>query len=84
MAKTRLSAYAPIAPEFYYLLETLAMKRQLAQISFVDAEGVEQQRATTITDVYAQEGVEYLLMGSGETVRLDYLVKVDGHSLADY
>jgi Rho-binding antiterminator len=78
------SAYVPIAPEFYYLLETLAMKRQPAQIGFVDADGIEQQRTTTITDVYAREGVEYLLMGSGETVRLDRLVKVDGHRLADY
>lgn len=77
-------AYAPIAPEFYFVLETLAMRRQSARISFVDADGVEQQRATTITDVYAREGVEYLLMGSGETVRLDHLVKVDGHCLADY
>ena len=76
--------YDPISCEFHDRLEDLATLRKRARISFRDESGGDQHRDTVITDVFAREGAEYLSMGTGETLRLDQLVEVDGARLADY
>lgn len=76
--------YHPISCEFHDRLEDLATLRKRARIRFRDEGGSEQDRDTVITDVFAREGAEYLSMGTGETLRLDQLVEVDGARLADY
>ena len=76
--------YHPISCEFHDLLEDLATLRKRARISFRDGSGIDQHRDTVITDVFAREGAEYLSMGTGETLRLDQLVEVDGARLGDY
>jgi hypothetical protein len=39
---------------------------------------------TTMADVYARDGAEYLETGSGETFRLDRILEVDDeHLLSD-
>ncbi|MFC4528170.1 hypothetical protein ISN76_14200 [Dyella halodurans] len=72
------STYAPISCEFHDRLEGIATARKLARISFLDAQGVVTHRMTTIADVYARGGAEYLATGSGETFRLDRILEVDG------
>ena len=72
------SRYHPIACDFHDLLEALATTRTPARIRFLDAEGTVRQRTATLTDVCAREGAEYCSMSTGETVRLDRLVAVDG------
>jgi Rho-binding antiterminator len=72
------SRYHPIACDFHDLLEALATARKPAVILFLDAEGTVQQRTAILTDVWAREGAEYLSTSTGETVRLDRLVTVDG------
>ena len=72
------SRYHPIACDFHDLLEALATARKPAVILFLDAEGTVQQRTAILTDVWAREGAEYLSTSTGETVRLDRLVAVDG------
>lgn len=76
--------YHPISCEFHDRLEDLATLRKRARISFRDESGSDQYRDTVITDVFAREGAEYLSMDTGETLRLDHLVEVDGARLADY
>ncbi|MGO4329687.1 hypothetical protein AB4Z48_06135 [Cupriavidus sp. 2TAF22] len=76
--------YRPISCEFHDRLEDLATVRKPVQIHYRDADGTPQQRTATITDVYGRGGVEYLTLKTGETLRLDQLVKVDGETLADY
>jgi Rho-binding antiterminator len=78
------SDYLPINCEFHDLLEDLAVTRKAALISFRDGSGETQRRSTTIRDVYARDGAEYLAMSTGEVVRLDQLVEVAGAKLADY
>ncbi len=79
----KLSTYTPISCEFHDRLEDLATLRKAASVSFVGDDGAQQQRTATITDVYASQGAEYITLSSGEVVRLDRLVEVDGVMLAD-
>jgi len=78
------SNYSPISCEFHDRLEDLATLRKPARISYRDSEGVLQHRDATIADVYSKAGAEYLSLGSGETLRLDQLLEVDGEKLSDY
>jgi Rho-binding antiterminator len=78
------SDYVPISCEFHDLLEDLATLRKLIRILYRDNEGVQQQRDATIADVYSRAGAEYALLSSGETLRLDQLVEIDGEKLSDY
>jgi len=43
-----------------------------------------ERRDAVITDVYARDGQEFLVLGTGETFRLDRLLEIDGEKLADY
>jgi Rho-binding antiterminator len=81
---TKLSHYHAINCEFHDLLEDLATQRKPAQIGFLDEDGLCQHRDAVITDVFARGGAEYLSLSTGETLRLDRLVEVDGARLADY
>jgi Rho-binding antiterminator len=76
--------YRPISCDYHDLLESFAIARVSAQIRFRDAEGVVQRRSAAITDVFARDGSEYLLVSTGETVRLDHLLAVNDFKLADY
>lgn len=76
--------YNPISCEFHDVLEALATVRRPASISFHDDDGALQQRTAIIHDVYSRDGAEYLSLSSGETLRLDQLVEVDGNRLTDF
>ena len=78
------SKYCPISCEFHDLLETHATMRKLTPIRFRDGDGALQLRSATITDVFSRDGAEYLSLSSGETLRLDQLIEVDGAKLSDY
>ena len=78
------TTYIPISCEFHDLLEALATTHKPARIAFRDDDGVEQRRTAVVTDVHARAGAEYLVLESGESLRLDRLVEVDGEKLADY
>lgn len=76
--------YIPVSCEFHDRLEDLATLRKEADVSYVDEDGVEQQRSAVIRDVYAREGADYLLLSTGETVRLDRVIEAGGYKLADF
>ncbi|WP_377702630.1 hypothetical protein [Pseudoduganella sp. UC29_71] len=76
--------YTPVSCEFHDRLEDLATLRKEADVSYVDEDGVEQQRSAVIRDVYAREGADYLLLSTGETVRLDRVIEAGGYKLADF
>ncbi|MNS92122.1 hypothetical protein D3C72_1262460 [compost metagenome] len=78
------SSYTPISCEFHDLLEELATVRKPAPIRYQDDDGALQHRVATITDVFSRNGAEYLSLSSGETLRLDQLVEVNGDKLTDY
>jgi Rho-binding antiterminator len=76
--------YHPISCSFHDLLEAHATSGKLVQIRFRDGSGTPQVCSAIITDLFARDGVEYLLMNTGETLRLDQLLEVNGARLADY
>lgn len=76
--------YFPISCEFHDFLESFATSRKSVRICYRDSGGATQYRDTEITDVFAREGAEYLTMATGEALRLDQVVDVDGVRLADY
>ena len=78
------SAYQPINCEFHDLLEAAAVRRAPVLIQYRDDEGIAAALRSRIVDVFASGGAEYLRLASGDTVRLDQLIAVDGTALADF
>ena len=76
--------YTPINCEFHDVLEATATRRANTVIRFIDDDGVTQVRDTRIVTLSARDGIEYAELGTGERIRLDRLVAVDGVSLADF
>ena len=76
--------YEPISCDYHDLLEVHATKRKPVQVSFRDADGAVKLGSAVITDVFARAGADYLSLSTGETIRLDQLIDVDGVKLADY
>ncbi|WP_457095509.1 hypothetical protein [Lysobacter sp. P5_B9] len=81
---TDQTGYHPINCEFHDLLEDLATLRRSAKIRFLDESNVTHHRDAVITDVFARDGAEYASLSTGETLRLDRLVEVNGARLADH
>lgn len=79
--KVMTAQYHPISCDFHDLLEALATARQTAQIRFRDGGGALQHRSAAITDVFSRNGAEYLVISTGETLRLDQLIAVDDTTL---
>jgi Rho-binding antiterminator len=77
-------SYEPISCDYHDLLEVHATKRQPTTISFRDADATVKTITATITDVFARAGADYLSTSTGETLRLDQLIEVDGVKLSDY
>ena len=75
--------YIPISCEFHDRLEDLATLRKLIRIRYRDRAGVLRQCDATIADVYSRAGAEYVSLSSGEILRLDQLVEVDGEKLSE-
>jgi len=73
--------YVPISCEFHDLLEIRAMTGRPALLRHRDGQGGERTRSAVITDVFARAGAEFVALDSGETLRLDQLVAVDGVEL---
>lgn len=72
------SSYQPINCEFHDVLEATAVRGTRATLRVIDPEGSELTVRAAIADVFAECGAEYLRLASGELIRLDRLVSVDG------
>jgi Rho-binding antiterminator len=76
--------YTPINCEFHDVLEALATLRKQARIHTRDEAGAEHAIDATITDIFARDGVEYIALNTGQTVRLDHIVAIDDARPADF
>lgn len=76
------TSYHPISCDFHDVLESLATSRALARVRFHAEEGTLHERIASVQDVFSRAGEEYLVISTGETVRLDRLVDVDGTASA--
>lgn len=77
-------SYSPINCEFHDVLETRATTRAVTSVVFRNEAGEIERRNAIISDVFARNGEEFLVLDSGDTVRLDRLLQIDDEKLADY
>ncbi|MEM1055646.1 MAG: hypothetical protein AAGI52_08965 [Bacteroidota bacterium] len=77
-----MTDYTPIACGFHDRLESAAVRRQSVRVVWHDLQG-ERVAETTVDDVFAKEGADWVRLGTGETVRADRLVSLGEHRLAD-
>ncbi|MET0350983.1 MAG: hypothetical protein ABW067_14425 [Rhizobacter sp.] len=76
--------YQPISCEFHDVLESLATRSRRAVVVYLGEDGTPREVSAVITDLFGRDGVEFMTLDSGETVRLDRIVTVDGVRLADF
>lgn len=81
---TGTKGYSPVNCEFHDVLEHHATKRASVRVLFRDEAGAQQERGAVITDVFARDGADFMSLDTGETVRLDRVVDVDGVKLAAF
>lgn len=70
--------YHIINCDFHDVLEVAAMQRRQVKLIYLSEEGVQKEITTQIVDVFAQAGADYLRLDSGELIRLDRLVSING------
>ena len=74
--------YAPIACAVHDRLESWAVRRQRVELVWADGAS-ERSATTTVEDVFARDGADWVRLGTGDVVRADALVRADGETLAD-
>lgn len=79
-----MNDYRPVSCEFHDVLEALATTGKNAELEYRDAEGTLRNASAVIRDVYAHDKAEYLTLSTGETLRLDQVVAVNGAKLVDF
>lgn len=73
--------YRPISCDFHDVLEATATLRRLARIEFMDEAGNRLLRDARIVDLVTRPDGEFMQLSSGESVRLDRIIAVDGTPL---
>ena len=73
--------YAPIDCAVHDRLESWAVRGAVVPVVWRGADG-ERRAETTISDVYARDGADWVRLGTGEVVRADRLVSVGGVAVA--
>lgn len=73
-----MSAYRSIACGLYDHLEIAAMRGRPLPVVYRDEVGQRVEREAVVADVFSRDGAEWLRLegASGETVRLDRLIRV--------
>jgi Rho-binding antiterminator len=70
-------AYTPIACSFHDRLESWAVRRETVSVAWRDGD-TEHASETTIADVFARDGADWVRLGTGAEIRADRLVSVGG------
>jgi Rho-binding antiterminator len=74
-----MSDYQPLNCEFHDIIEVCATLRKPVRLFINHTDETQSTLHTVITDVFAQDGAEYLKTQCGELVSLDSLLAIDGH-----
>lgn len=72
--------YTPIACHLYDELEIAAMRKREVELVLTTEAGKSTVSAI-IADLWARDGVEYMKLADGTTLRLDQICSVDGQAL---
>ncbi|MDH7453904.1 Rho-binding antiterminator [Luteimonas composti] len=74
-------SYHPISCDFHDVLEAIATRRGRVRIEFRSDQGLQAREARIVDLGHGSDG-EYMTLDTGESVRLDRIVSVDGITLA--
>jgi len=74
-----MAEYIPISCSLHDELEAAATLRKPCEVVY-RVDGVEQVVTGCIADLYAREGVEFMLLDNKKEIRLDYLTRFNGKS----
>lgn len=69
--------YKPIDCGFHDHLEAAASTRERVTLEYLNSSGEPQTSIATIDDIESSGGEEFLRLSSGETIRLDRVVKLN-------
>lgn len=69
------SDYEPISCAFYDLLEATAVRGEKVTIVF-EADGDTHEVLARVLDLFTKAGVEYATLSTGDTLRLDQLIRL--------
>ncbi len=72
-----MNSYRLVACSFHDELEALATLHQSCQIMYRNSEGHQQSVLSTIVDVYAAAGADYIKLQDGTVIRIDHLISVN-------
>ncbi len=76
-----METYKPIDCNFYDVLEANATKKRYIRIHYFSDIQEFLTIDAIIKDLYVKEKVEYMLLNTGDEIRLDRLISVDGQTL---
>ena len=68
--------YQPVSCDYYDELTLVAQRRTPCQIAYRGQNGVEKKAGVTIRDIFTREKEEFLLLSTGEEIRLDQVIHV--------
>lgn len=75
------STYTPIACSFYDRIEEAIVLRKTVLLVYQNIEGAELAVEIRLKDTQTKEGAEFLVLPSGEEIRMDRIVSLDGEVL---
>jgi Rho-binding antiterminator len=75
--------YIPINCSFYDILEAAATQKRKVEICIMDEEGTKCFDAI-IVNLITQSGEEFMIVDNGDSIKLDKILRVDGHALHDF
>lgn len=70
--------YIPIDCNFYDRIEAAIVQRRTVQLEYRDAQGHPLSVSTRLQDTQTRKGEEFLLLPSGEEIRMDRILRMDG------
>jgi len=76
--------YQPINCHFYDELELLAMRQKACPIVYCNEQEEVLEKTDVIVDFKIVDQAEYMLLKSGERIRLDRIISVDGKELKGF
>ena len=71
--------YTPVDCGFYDTLELAAMRREYLNMVYRDADGTSVPVKAFIEDLWAKDGEEFMRIHNGAVIRLDHILKIEGH-----
>jgi Rho-binding antiterminator len=72
-----MKTYQRISCDYYDNLEAWATLKTLCHIIYLSETGEQKSTQGLITDLFAENHAEYMVLNNGLTIRLDYILSIN-------